>query len=73
MNILDSHTSVNKLRLVFVYFSMINIEIFTKLLVFLSIRLKLASLALVLQYMILCLQDGQCHQEPLELDDAAEV
>lgn len=55
------------------YFTMINIEIFTKLLVFSSIRLKLARLALVLQYMILCLQDGQCHQEPLELDDAAEI
>lgn len=73
MNILDLLTSGNKLRLVFVYFSMVNIEIFTKLLVFSSIRLKLASLALVLQYMILCFQDGQCHQEPLELDDAAEV
>lgn len=73
MNILDLHTSDNKLRLVFVYFSLVNIEIFTKLLVFSSIRLKLASLALVLQYMILCLQDGQCYQEPLELDDATEI
>lgn len=27
----------------------------------------------MLQYTILCLQNGQCHQEPLELDDAAEV
>lgn len=44
--------SGNKFRLVFVYFSMVNIEIFTKLLVFSSIRLKLASLALVLQYML---------------------